>query len=161
MRGLGSGISNTISTMMPLVLYKVAGLVRIQRLRSEGYELTRCHASPTVLKRPSDLNLCMRASPAASYSPSGTSVEIIPDISDPNPLITQAALVTDELYTSIRDGHRPPADAAREGSERSHINPCVRRSPGSSCCTSGNIVESIPKNPVSSHVASWELRAVM
>ena len=102
MRGLGSGISNTISTMMPLVLYKVAGLVRIQRLRSEGYELTRCHASPTVLERPSDLNLCMRASPAASYSPSGTSVEIIPDISDPNPLITQAALVADELRVHAR-----------------------------------------------------------
>ena len=71
---LESGISSVISTMMPLVLYEVAGLMRMQRLRSEGYELTQCHVSPTLLKRPSDLNLFMRTSPAASYSPSGTSV---------------------------------------------------------------------------------------
>ena len=50
MLGLGSGILSMISTMMPLVLDEVAGMVRMQRLRSEGYELTRGRGSPTVLK---------------------------------------------------------------------------------------------------------------
>ena len=99
---LGSGISSVMSTMMPLVLYEVAGLMRMQRLRSEGYELTRCHVSPTLLKRPSDLNLFMRTSPAASYSTSGTSVETILDIPDPTPNITQPAAVADELHVCAR-----------------------------------------------------------
>ena len=50
-------------------------------------------------------------------------------------------------YTSMRDGHRSPTDAAREGSEHSHLNPCVRRSPGRPCCTSGTIVENILNIP--------------
>ena len=99
---LGSGISSVISTMMPLVLYEVAGLMRMQRLRSEVYELTRCHVSPTLLKRPSDLNLFMRTSPAASYSPSGTSVKIALDIADPSPNITQPQLMADELHVHAR-----------------------------------------------------------
>ena len=99
---LESGISSVISTMMLLVLYKVAGLMRMQRLRSEGYELTRCHVSPTLLKRPSDLNLFMRTSTAASYSPSGISVKVTLDIPDPSPNITQAQLMVDELHVHAR-----------------------------------------------------------
>ena len=47
----------------------------------------------------------------------------------------------------MRDDDRSPADAAREGSERSHLDLCVRRSPGSSCYTSGSIVEITPDIP--------------
>ena len=46
-------------------------------------------------------------------------------------------------YTSMRDGDRSPADAAREGSERSHLNPSERHIPGSSCYTSGTILEAV------------------
>ena len=46
---LGSGISSVISTMIPLVFYEVAGLMRMQRLRSEGYELTICDLLPDPL----------------------------------------------------------------------------------------------------------------
>ena len=55
-----------------------------------------------VLKRPSDLTLCMRISPAASYSTSGTSVEVILDIPGPNPNITQLRAVGDELQVRAR-----------------------------------------------------------
>ena len=99
---LGSGISSVMSTMIPLVFYEVAGLMRMQRLRSEGYELTRCHVSPTLLKRPSDLNLFMRTSPAASYSPSGIFVECTLDIPDPNTNITRDQLMADELHVHAR-----------------------------------------------------------
>ena len=99
---LGSGISSVMSTMIPLVFYEVAGLMRMKRLRSEGYELTQCHVSPTLLKRPSDLNLFMRTSPAASYSPSGIDVKITLDIPDPSPNITQPQLMADELHVHAR-----------------------------------------------------------
>ena len=46
-------------------------------------------------------------------------------------------------YTSMRDGDQSPADAAREGSEHSHLNPSARHFPESSCYTSGIIVEII------------------
>ena len=55
-----------------------------------------------VLKRPSDLTLCMRIIPAASYSTSGTSVEVILDTPDPNPNITQPPAVADELHVCAR-----------------------------------------------------------
>jgi hypothetical protein len=55
-----------------------------------------------VLKRPSDLTLCMRIIPAASYSTSGTSVEAILDTPDPNPNITQPPAVADELHVCAR-----------------------------------------------------------
>jgi hypothetical protein len=154
MRGLGSGISNIVSTIMPLVLYEVAGLVRMQRLRSEGYELTQCH-----MHRPQ----CSRDHRISTFACAPAwQLRTVPvgRVSRSHPIYPIPILSSLKLhswltsYTSIRDGHRPPADAAREGSERSHLNPCVRHSPGSSCCTSGNIVESIPKDPVSSHVAS-------
>ena len=102
MLGLGSGISSMVATLVPLVLYEVADLVRTQRLRSEGCQLARCHGSTMVLKRPSDLKLCMRLSPAASYSTSGTSVEIILDIPDPNPNIAQPQTVAAELQVRVR-----------------------------------------------------------
>ena len=44
-------------------------------------------------------------------------------------------------YTSMRDGDRSPADAAQESSEHSHLNPSSRHFLGSSCYTSGTIVE--------------------
>ena len=102
MLGLGSGISSMISTLVSLALYEAAVLVHMQRLRSKGCQLARCHGSTMVLKRPSDLKLCMRLSPAASYSTSGTSVEIILDIPGPNPNIKQAPAVTDALQVRAR-----------------------------------------------------------
>ena len=50
-------------------------------------------------------------------------------------------------YRSMRDGDRSPADAAREGSEHSHLNLWMRRIPGRSCYTSGIIVETVPDIP--------------
>ena len=34
--GLGSGISDTTSTLVPLVLYEMAGMVSMKSFRSEG-----------------------------------------------------------------------------------------------------------------------------
>ena len=126
---LGSGISSVMSTMIPLVFYEVAGLMRMQRLRSEGYELTRCHVSPTLLKRPSDLNLFMRTSPAASYSPSGISVKITLDIPDPNTNITQAPSVCVELqvcarWSSVAHGLPERAQSGRISTLR-HVASCA------------------------------------
>ena len=50
----------------------------------------------------SDLKLCMRLSPAASYSTSGTSVETILDIPGPNLNIKQAPAVADALQVRAR-----------------------------------------------------------
>ena len=66
MLGLGSGISSMISTLVALVLYDIAGLVLTKRLRCDSRQLTLCHASTSVLKRPSDLNRFASTSPAIS-----------------------------------------------------------------------------------------------
>ena len=102
MLGLGSGISSMVATLVPLVLYEVADLVRMQRLRSEGCQLARCHGSTMVLKRPSDLKLFMLTIPAISQSTSGTSVEVASDIPDPKPNITHDPAVAAELHVHAR-----------------------------------------------------------
>ena len=36
MLGLGSGVSSMASTLVPLVLYEAAGMMRMQSVRSDG-----------------------------------------------------------------------------------------------------------------------------
>ena len=80
----------------------MAGLRRIEGIHMRWCQLARCHGSTMVLKRPLDLKHCMHTRSAASYSTSGTSVEIMLDIPDPNPNITQPPAVADELQVRAR-----------------------------------------------------------
>ena len=99
MLGLGSGISSMISTLIPLVLYEAAGLMHMQSLRSEGCQLAWIdHRAQQTL----ECNLCVLTSAAASYCSSGTSVEIILDIPDPNPNINHYPAVLDKLHVHAR-----------------------------------------------------------
>ena len=61
-----------------------------------------CGLARTFPPPPRALNLYMRTSPAASYSPSGTSVESTLDIPDPNTNITRDQLMADELHVCAR-----------------------------------------------------------
>ena len=56
----------------------------------------------------------------------------------PIPILTSLGINSwPTSYTSVRDGHRSPMDAAQESSEQSHLNPSTRRVLCGSCYTSG------------------------
>jgi len=101
MLGLGSDISSTISTMVPLVRQLMASLFRLHLfLLKPAMSSTACATQSTFSFALLSLSL-IRRSQAIRCHTGGTIVEIVLEIPDSNPNIMHIGRVSDEVQVGV------------------------------------------------------------